>query len=410
MAAITGAAGSNEPDMGLIGELMEETTRNPPAIGARKLLVEHYISVGWLDAALDNAKELETLAPGDSDIAVYLQILQERPAPPAPEIADVTTTGRYRKTTVSKHATQRPKVSTVELTGDLEPARDDLKQGYPALRAMAKNVIADLRHLGMLHKKAGLRASKNLTKIEAIAGGAEQDPSSIAGPPDSARSVARAIRENPKDTLERAIADLESTMDWLRASYNKSSGVEDDSIRDALVKRRIAVEAALPDDLKLSCELAFMHVEHEHLNRNYVNTETMLGDEVIDIPRANFYVTEDNYAWDMDELAQAITANEGVMRNPLSKEMFTTKDIKGILTHPLGQGLGALAVKQHEMSKGVRSRTIDEMEKLCQVLLEDNSSDTIPSRKAVDEFLAYIATRTSPLAIVPPLRTVRLTV
>jgi hypothetical protein len=71
----------------------------------------------------------------------------------------------------------------------------------------------------------------------------------------------------------------------------------------------------------------------------------MLGDEVSDIPRANFYVTEDNYAWDMDELAQAITANEGIMRNPLSKEIFTSKDIKGILLHPLGQGLGALAVK-----------------------------------------------------------------
>jgi hypothetical protein len=271
---------------------------------------------------------------------------------------------------------------------------------------MAKNEITDLRHLGMLYKIAGLPASNNLAKIEAIAGGAKQDPSTTAGPPDSARSVARTIRENSKDTLERAITDLESTMNWLRAPYSKPSGMDDDTIRDALVKRKTAVEATLPNDLKMQCELAFMHVEHEHLHRNYANTETMLGDEVIDIPRANFYVTEDNYAWDMDELAQAITANEGIMRNPLNKEMFTTKDIKGILTHPLGQGLGALAVKQNEMSKGVRSRTIDEMEKLCQVLLGDNSSDTIPSRKAVDEFLAYIATRMS--RKFPSLRTVQL--
>ena len=135
-----------------------------------------------------------------------------------------------------------------------------------------------------------------------------------------------------------------------------------------------------------------MHVEHENLERNYANTETMLGDEVKDIPRANFYVTEDNYAWDMEELVQAITVGKGVMRNPLSREMFTPKDVKGICTHSLGKDLAALAVKQHELSKGVRPKTIEEMDKLSKILLEDQTSDTLPSRKAVDEFLAYIAT------------------
>src|SRR6059036_945548 len=51
MAATSGAAGSGEPDMALIGELLEEISRHPPAIAARKLLCEHYISIGWLDAA-----------------------------------------------------------------------------------------------------------------------------------------------------------------------------------------------------------------------------------------------------------------------------------------------------------------------------------------------------------------------
>jgi hypothetical protein len=96
----------------------------------------------------------------------------------------------------------------------------------------------------------------------------------------------------------------------------------------------------------------------------------------------------------MSELVQAIEANSGIFRNPLSKEMFTTKDVKGILTHPLGKPLSALAVEQHEMAKGVRITTIEQMEKLSKILLEDQSSDTIPSRKAVDEFLAYIATCT----------------
>ena len=95
------------------------------------------------------------------------------------------------------------------------------------------------------------------------------------------------------------------------------------------------------------------------------------------------------------ELVQAIQANSGVLRNPLSREMFTPKDVKGILLHPSGQSLAALHVEQHAMSKGVRSETIEQMEKLSTILLADQTSDTLPSRKAVDEFLLYVATRKS---------------
>jgi hypothetical protein len=99
----------------------------------------------------------------------------------------------------------------------------------------------------------------------------------------------------------------------------------------------------------------------------------------------------------LQELVQAIQANSGIFRNPLSKEMFTPKDVKGILLHPTGRSLAALRVEQHKMSKGVRTDTIIRMEKLSAVLLEDQSSDNLPSRKAVDEFLLYIATRKSSL-------------
>jgi hypothetical protein len=88
------------------------------------------------------------------------------------------------------------------------------------------------------------------------------------------------------------------------------------------------------------------------------------------------------------------------MRNPLSKEMFTPEDVKGILLHPLGKPLAALTVEQHEMSKGVRVETVVRMEAFSRVLLEDQTSDTLPSRKAVDEFLAYIATCTC--CVLPP--------
>ena len=36
-----------------------------------------------------------------------------------------------------------------------------------------------------------------------------------------------------------------------------------------------------------------MHAEHELLQRTYVNRETMYGDDVSDILRENFFVSED---------------------------------------------------------------------------------------------------------------------
>ncbi|KAH7392857.1 hypothetical protein BKA66DRAFT_411779 [Pyrenochaeta sp. MPI-SDFR-AT-0127] len=411
MAATMGTTGSGDPDMVLIGELLEEISRNAPAIAARKLLLEHYISVGWLDAAIEHANDLKSLAPGDPDVATFLQLLERKPEPPAPEKKQVSAalvpkpeivskpeirewdpkTGRYKKKTAQK-ASKKSEARSIELVGDLEPARQDFTQGYQALRAKARYVLADLLHLQALQKKAGLPQSSNVARIEMIADGHKIGSNLKAGPPGSARSVARIVRSNPKDATSLIISDLEDAMMWLRAPQGIPSGANDDAVRDALVRRKTALESALPDEMKVHCELALMHVEHENLERNYANTETMLGDEVKEIPRPNFYVTEDNYAWDMDELVQAIKANSGVLRNPLSKEMFTPKDVKGILTHPLGKPLAALAVEQHEMSKGVRVATIEQMEKLSRILLEDQSADTIPSRKAVDEFLAYVAT------------------
>jgi len=417
MAVTSGVAGSGDPDMALIGELLEEITRNPPAIGARKLLVEHYMAVGWLEAATDHAKELKSLVPKDSDVTEFLEVLQKEPEPPAPEKRAVSIhskspsvyskpvveariwdpkLGRYAKPGVVKQEKKTTVSLNVSRGDDLKPAQKELTQGYQVLRAKAKFVMADLINLKALQKKAGLPHSANTPKVQAIAGGHTTTTSTASGPPGSARSMARVVKEEPSEATGLAITDLESIITWRRS---QPSATDDDAIRDMLVKRVDAVQSALPDDLKLHCELALMHVEHEYLHRNYVNTETMLGDEVKDIPRANFYVTEDNYAWDMEELVQAISVGKGIMRNPLSKEMFTPKDIRGILVHPLGKSLAALAVQQKEMSKGVRMATIIQMETLARVLLEDQSADTIPSRKAVDEFLAYCATRELFLAI-----------
>ena len=139
-------------------------------------------------------------------------------------------------------------------------------------------------------------------------------------------------------------------------------------------------------------EMALMHVEHELLHRTYVNDETMLGDELSSISRQHFWVSEDGYAWDMDELVNAISSNSGVMRNPLSKQMFTVADVRAIVGHPIGKRLAAMQVEQKKLSRGIRAETIKELEKLAKVLKEDMSEDQIPSRLAVEAFAAYVAT------------------
>ncbi|UPX18306.1 uncharacterized protein EKO05_0008609 [Ascochyta rabiei] len=406
MAATSGNTGSSDPDMVLIGELMEEMTRRPPAICARKLLVEHYMSIGWLEAAVDNAKELKNLAPGDSDVAKFLQILEKKPEPPVLEKKPLPPAskmpasrsieklewdpklGRYKKTVVPNSVERKPQVSTVVVGDDLDAAQQDLVTGYQALRAKANFILADLVHLQVLQKKADLLPSRSTSKIQQIANGQAGTSAQLCTP----RKTARAMRDSPQNATSIAIADMEEAMRWHKTLLSHASSASTDTIRDALVKRKAALEIALPDELRIHCEVAIMHMEHEYLERNYVNTETMYGDEVKDIPRSNFYVTEDNYAWDLEELVAAIKAGSGVLRNPLSKQMFTPKDVKGIYTHPLAKPLAALAVEQKEMSKGVRPETITHMEKLSNILLEDQSTDAMPSRHAVDEFLAYVAT------------------
>lgn len=384
--------------MVLISELLEEISRNPPAIGARKILVEHYITIGWLDAATENVQELQRHAPGDSEVDTLLKVLSRKPAPPEtkPKATIKPSSSKpLGKTTGSKFSFtfgKEPKATVAPLQGDLDAAQQEFAEGHEKLRVRAKHLIGDLLRLKGLQRKHGLSGSNNTHRIQRIADGDGGNVSAYKGQPPSARATARNIKDHPKEATDLAIRDLVDMMEWLRGKPGTEDGTDHDTVREALVKRVHAIQSALPEALKLHPEIALMHIQHEHLGKTYANDETMLGDAVKDIPRETFYVTEDNYAWDMEELAQAITANGGIMRNPLSRQMFTPKDIRAIVTHPNGKRLAALQVKQHEMAKGVRLKTVDEMEKLAKVLLDDQSMDAMPSRHAVDEFLAYIAT------------------
>ncbi len=61
-----------------------------------------------------------------------------------------------------------------------------------------------------------------------------------------------------------------------------------DIVRAVLVKRVKALKGSLPKPLHVLADTALMYVEHDLLGRIYVNTETMLEDEVSDISRVNF--------------------------------------------------------------------------------------------------------------------------
>ncbi|RSL57972.1 hypothetical protein CEP53_006294 [Fusarium sp. AF-6] len=207
--------------------------------------------------------------------------------------------------------------------------------------------------------------------------------------PVSARESARNIAANRDKAQELLVQDFEAVISW---ASSQETPLSLESIRDRLVKRRVLLDAALPESMARHTTDALALVERQHLKKKYVNSETMLGDKVEEIPAENFFVSEDNYAWDMEELAQALAANDGVMRNPLSKEMFTETDIRNILSHPLGVRLKPIQLAQSQLKQGVRAETIRRVEELGNILLADQTENAAPSRSATDEFLAYMAT------------------
>jgi len=391
---MSGVMDSVSPDMTYIAELYEEISRHPPGIGARKLLIEHYMSVGngWLEGALDEAKKLKILVPKDPDVDEYLKALTSTSRPPPYDQnspGQVLQGGRDQRSTSSKPV---PGLQSVGSIGHQNDSRMDLTAIYRTLRAKATLMISYLLRSQKFKSKDGESQPKNFAKTHAVGKEDKAAIDNMMRTMRSASSVARNIQEYPEEGIQIAIQDLEDVMKCKRAPGGVASSVSLDTMRDLLLSRSNDVKYALPEELQIYCEIAFMQVEHESLERNYVNDETMLGDKVKDISRTDFYVTEDNYAWSMDELVQALRANSGVFRNPLSREMFTPKDVKGILMHPTGRPLAALHVEQNELCGGVRMETIKHMENLASVLLTDYSSDTIASRTAVDEFLLYVAT------------------
>ncbi|KAJ4348036.1 uncharacterized protein N0V89_009408 [Didymosphaeria variabile] len=397
------APGSGEPDMTLVAELLEDIQRHPPAVAARTLLAQHYISIGWFDAASDYVQELERDAPSDPEVPVLNRILLANNVSLLKPIERKANDGKNSNQAVASSVSSetampkvlnRPARKTAIATSSMATSsgngsRTDLVEGYRGLRQKTKRLFGVLLHLQAQHKQHGTPQAGLSVRIQAIIQGQTPSGAVAASPPGKPQVVARAVQMHSEKAMEIVIADLEDSLDFMRG---RPYDMSDDSVRDGLVKRMRDVEKALPESLKTYCELGFMHIEHENLKRKYANDQTMLMEAIADIPRPDFYVTEDNYAWDLSELVEAITANGGVMRNPLSKDMFTQKDVRGILTSPHGNSLAALQITQNEMSQGVRPETIVRMDKLADVMLAEQDRTAMKSRKEMDEFQAYVAT------------------
>ena len=366
--------------MDLIGDLYDAIEKHPPAIEARQLLIQQFLELGWIDAAVDASRELLKLDPYDKEAQACL--LDHGDSVPV-------------RASISDDVTHPPAPSPTNSISpsDLESAKLDLFKSHEALRARAKILQREARLLRNLEQQKSLsaRCGKHIPDLTAIVDGHISTLFRVH-PPSSARAVARAMEAQPDQALNVACTDLADMVRWLRSSTCQSHVMDNDAVREALAKRVTVLSTALSSELQPIACSALMHIEHEVLQRRYVCDETMYGEPIADIPRLHFWVSEDGYAWDMEELAQALKANGGAMRNPLSRQLFTPKDISAIVQHPLGKGLAAMQLEQSQMFKGVRPSTAEQLEKLATALLADMSDDQIASRKAVDGFLAYMAT------------------
>jgi hypothetical protein len=300
-------------------------------------------------------------------------------------VAKVYLRGRNKRGVGTTSASQSSQLSQEEWT----KAERSFEEEYLALKLKANILRTELEEF--YGRNGTLEPEQDkISKLRLISDGDISAVTSIARPISIREAAREIIQAAPEKHVELLVQDLQTVVQWATLQVPP---LDTDALRGRLVKRRTLLEAALPDSMHQNLIAAFAQIEREFLKRRYANSVTMVGGESIeDIPASNFFVSEDNYAWDMEELAAAIEANDGVMRNPLSKQMFTEEDIRMILAHSLGQRLRPLQMAQNQLRKGVRPKTIDKVDKLGRTMLDDQTMDSAPSRKAMDEFLAYVAT------------------
>lgn len=372
----------------LIEILYESLEQEPANVIIYERIIEAWEAKNEIDAARETATQLLALDVGNVVATRCLQSKQEtKPAVPS-----------QRKFGSHKFTKAKPGRSTTKFNPKLRKAKTtpagatkdaDLLKGYQQLMLDAEHLEVEisglLRHSGPSPTE---EQQQTIAELVHISRGEVGDVVQSLQPV-SAREVARAVVANRNKARELLVDDFETVVHW---ASSQSPPLSPETTRDRLVKRKTLLEAALPEDLAKHVNDALALMERQHLKKKYVNSETMYGDSIDEIPADHFFVSEDNYAWDMEELATALAVNDGVMRNPLSKEMFTETDIRQILAHPLGARLKPMQLAQSQLKQGVRPETLRRVEQLGKVLLGDQTENAGPSRSATDEFLAYMAT------------------
>src|SRR3569833_2196772 len=290
-------------------------------------------------------------------------------------------------------AAWKPPGATQSINADLDTpsgfaeAEEELTKGYSALMEESRHLALEV---GSVVARFSTEVPGHEDALENLVQVGKGHVSSVfsSGQPPSARDAARQLREAPSAKKQNLVyEDFEGLVRWYLSKKPTPSA---DEIRQHVVQRKQVLDSVLPHPTESYTTAALVYIERNFLEKKYVNDETMYGDSIRDIPQENFFVSEDNYAWDMSELVQCLTANSGVLRNPLSREMFTETDVRRILAHPLGGAVKLQQQKQDDL-KGLRKETIDRVAKVGQILHADQSADMAPSRQAMDEFLAYVA-------------------
>lgn len=371
---VTKPPGRGQPDSDLVNTLLETIQRHPPSIPARTILIEHWIEIGWLEEANGAVRELLRIQPRNKQAKSLLRTIEDI----AIGVPNPNSRGVHAQPRNLARRT-KPEVIGGRERGEMER---ELEQGCREIRRNARIILFGTESV---NKSISLAIDDQIGHLKALTDGHISSVVTVQ-PPRSARAIARDMEADMDEALETATNDLTEVVTWRR-----SNGESLDSIREALAKRTQLLVAALPEILQQHPSTALMHVEREHLKRTYVNDETMYGDTIPDIPRPNFLVTEDGYAWDMEELAAALKSNSGVMRNPLSKQMFSVGDVQAIVSHPFGRVLVAQQEEQSRLFEGVRLATIEKLDELARILLADMDEDQAASRTAIDGFFSYMA-------------------
>ena len=395
-----------EPDLSVINELIEHIERSHSMLDARILLMQQYARCGWTDAAEEVAHEALKIESSNSEAQIILaeRRKQKRQKRQRGSGHKEPIEPHDRKEAKERKAVKPPwKPARVAVT-DPSTSLRTLESGYVKLLKDAESLLGEMKRYKtldtpILDKEKSDLAGITLGKVSRVV---------RVKPLDGLDAVAQAIIRDCQTSgskgLDIAIDDLQKAFSWVGTSANTTehfkisskrpaSTDDDGEAREALLKRAKGLKALLPLDLHSLADAAIMHAEHELLHRTYVNDKTMLrGEPISDIPRANFWASEDGYAWDMEELAGALRSGDGVMRNPLTKEMFSKSDVRAIVQHPLGRGLQALQLEQSSLKQGVRPHTVKQIAKLANVLKLDVSENGRPSRLAVEEIVSYLQT------------------